>query len=246
MRVHHPDELDALLTHLEQTSSGGEPAHYECRYRRHDGAFRWFMGRTAAVRDTDGKIIRWVGTLTDIDDRKRIEVELRAASRAKDQFLATLSHELRTPLTPVRLVLGALLDDPALPAHARDDLRLIERNVALETKLIDDLLDLTRITRGKLEIRPQLLDLNVLVADAVKSCCGTDALQKKLDVRLRLTAQRLARAHGSASSGPGFLQPAAQRGEVHACRRANRRLYRHAARRIYFGLYLGHRHRHRP
>jgi PAS domain S-box-containing protein len=186
--VHHPDEPEVARNYLAESAQQGEPAPFECRYRRFDGSFRWFMGRTAAVRDTDGNVIRWVGTLTDIDDRKRIEAELQFANRAKDQFLATLSHELRTPLTPVLLALDSLGDDASLSPQVRTDLEMIRRNVGLETKLIDDLLDITRIARGKLELRPQVLDMNELLVHAVRSCCGVDARQKSLEIILRLDA----------------------------------------------------------
>jgi signal transduction histidine kinase len=78
--------------------------------------------------------------------------EAEAANRAKDGFLAALSHELRTPLTPVLAILSLWKDDPSVPARLRDDVDMMRRNVELEARLIDDLLDLTRITRGKLQL----------------------------------------------------------------------------------------------
>ncbi len=84
-------------------------------------------------------------------ERRLLDVE--AAGRAKDNFLAALSHELRTPLTPVLALVSALRVDARLPEDVRQDLAIIHRNVSLEARLIDDLLDLTRIARGKLELR---------------------------------------------------------------------------------------------
>jgi signal transduction histidine kinase len=95
--------------------------------------------------------------------------EAEAASRAKDNFLATLSHELRTPLTPVLALVSAMRDDPRLPADLREDLNLINRNVTLEARLIDDLLDLTRIARGKLELRLETVDLTPLLEHALET-----------------------------------------------------------------------------
>jgi signal transduction histidine kinase len=86
-----------------------------------------------------------------------------AASRAKDDFLAALSHELRTPLAPVLLSAGTLESDPALPEFAREQMRMIRRNIELEARLIDDLLDLTRISRGKLPFHPVLADAHALL-----------------------------------------------------------------------------------
>jgi signal transduction histidine kinase len=108
--------------------------------------------------------------------------EAVAENRAKDQFLAVLSHELRTPLTAVLLGLGTLEQEDALPAKARDVLAIIKRNVELEARLIDDLLDLTRITRGKLELRKEVVDLHEQIQHAVRCCCAADIHEKTLTV----------------------------------------------------------------
>ena len=117
----------------------------------------------------------FVGVARDITDRKGAEDALlaakeqaEAASRSKDNFLAALSHELRTPLTPVLMTAAALREDPRLPADAREQLGMMERNIALEARLIDDLLDLTRITRGKLSLRLQPCDAHSLISLAVE------------------------------------------------------------------------------
>ncbi len=117
----------------------------------------------------------FVGFVRDISQRKAIEADLRAAkdaaeaaSRAKDEFLAALSHELRTPLTPVLMTAAALREDERLPADAREQLGMMERNIALEARLIDDLLDLTRIAQGKLPLRPQPCDAHSLINLAVE------------------------------------------------------------------------------
>jgi CheY-like chemotaxis protein/two-component sensor histidine kinase len=91
-----------------------------------------------------------------------------AANQSKDRFLAVLSHELRTPLTPVLMVAGALEHDPDLRADVREDIVMIKRNVELEIKLIDDLLDLSRITSGKVALKAESVDLN----EAVRQVCG--------------------------------------------------------------------------
>ena len=116
----------------------------------------------------------FTATLRDITERKNGEEALRRAvdvaeraSRAKDDFLAALSHELRTPLTPVLLAAADLRDDGRLPADLREQLSMMERNIALEARLIDDLLDLTSITRGKLQLRPQRCDTHALIGLAI-------------------------------------------------------------------------------
>src|SRR5206468_2825454 len=97
---------------------------------------------------------------------------LAAAGRRKDEFLATLSHELRTPLTPVLMTAIAVESDPALPPEMREQLTMMKRNIELEARLIDDLLDLTRISHGKLQIAPSVTDVHELLrhtGDIVRS-----------------------------------------------------------------------------
>jgi signal transduction histidine kinase len=113
-------------------------------------------------------------------ERRLVEVE--AAGRAKDEFLATLSHELRTPLTPVLALLPALQSDPRLPEDVREDLATIGRNISLEARLIDDLLDLTRIGKGKIDLDYTAVDLIEILNHTVKSVCGLDASSKDLQV----------------------------------------------------------------
>jgi signal transduction histidine kinase len=93
---------------------------------------------------------------------EKSERELTSASQAKDRFLAMLSHELRTPLTPVLAVLETLQSE-GVPAELRPWLEIIQRNVELEARLIDDLLDLTRVSRGKLQLRIETVDIHVLI-----------------------------------------------------------------------------------
>ncbi len=108
-------------------------------------------------------------------ERRRVEQELErakenaeAASAAKDRFLATLSHELRTPLNPVLLWADGILNQPGLDPELERGLRMVCRNVELEARLIDDLLDLTRIARGKLQLRLQPTDAHELVQQAIE------------------------------------------------------------------------------
>lgn len=111
-----------------------------------------------------------------------------AASQAKDHFLAVLSHELRNPLNPVLLAASALKQDPAIRGRSAEDVETIHRNVELEARLIDDLLDLTRVSRGKLELRRENVDAHMLVAHAVKICCSDPAEARRHDLALELRA----------------------------------------------------------
>ncbi|WP_050028539.1 response regulator [Verrucomicrobium sp. BvORR034] len=96
--------------------------------------------------------------------------ELKRANEAKDQFLAVLSHELRTPLSPVLAVVAEWCDRPEVPEELRRDLEMVKRNIDLEARLIDDLLDLTRIIKGKMEMRDDEVDLRELLSHAIEIC----------------------------------------------------------------------------
>ncbi|MGV3531216.1 MAG: response regulator [Chthoniobacteraceae bacterium] len=119
-----------------------------------------------------------------MQERRLLDAE--AASRAKDNFLATLSHELRTPLTPVAAIVSALRNDPRLPEDIRSDMEMIHRNIALEARLIDDLLDLTRIVRGKLELRLEDIDLRPILEHALKTVCEAEMDRKGVSCNLDL------------------------------------------------------------
>ncbi|HEX7184515.1 MAG TPA: CHASE domain-containing protein [Thermoanaerobaculia bacterium] len=130
----------------------------------------------------------------------RARAEAETANRAKDQFMAALSHELRTPLSPVLAVIAGLeAEGSRIPADIRDRLAVIRRNVELEARLIDDLLDLTRITRGKLELKPEVTDLRQVLDQALEACCPQGAAERarflfempEMDCRLWGDAPRL-------------------------------------------------------
>src|SRR4051794_11846191 len=121
-------------------------------------------------------------------DNARLYGAAQAANLAKDQFLATLSHELRTPLTPVLAVISSLEHDARLPPPVQESLAMVRRNVELEARLIDDLLDLTRIARGKLELSRRPTDLRQVLDEAVEICCGQNLAAGRLHVVKDLAA----------------------------------------------------------
>jgi PAS domain S-box-containing protein len=104
------------------------------------------------------------------DAERRARAEAERASRAKDEFIAVLSHELRTPLTPVLLTVSLMESHPDLPPELREDVATIRRNVELESRLISDLLDLTRIARGKMQLDVQKVDAHLLLRAAIDIC----------------------------------------------------------------------------
>ena len=131
--------------------------------------------------------------VSSVADARR-QAELRAAdaqqaaeraNRAKDHFLALVGHELRSPLSPVLAVAGIIESDPALPDEVREDARVIRRNVEFQSRLIDDLLDSSRIQAGKLELRPQRCDVRGVLDDCV-AMCAEDASAKSVRVDVRV------------------------------------------------------------
>jgi PAS domain S-box-containing protein len=144
------------------------------------------LGDLAPIADAiAGNIEHRAAEAALIAEKERAEV----ASRAKDNFLAALSHELRTPLTPVLMTANALREDNRIPEDARVELGMIERNIALEARLIDDLLDLTAIAKGKLQLRQQLCDVHSLIGLAVE-IVRDEAHTKPVELHLDLAARR--------------------------------------------------------
>lgn len=183
----HPN--DRLNTEQRWLYSLGTGERYEVEFRlcRPTGEYRWFLARAEAMRENEAGLVKWFGTNTDIHDLKVAQGNAEAASRAKDHFLAALSHELRTPLTPVLMTATALRHDERLPSDVREQLSMIERNIALEARLIDDLLDLTLISKGKLRLRPQNCDAHSLIGLAVE-IVRDDAQAKAISIQLDLAA----------------------------------------------------------
>ncbi|MES2569855.1 MAG: PAS domain S-box protein, partial [Verrucomicrobiota bacterium] len=188
-RFVHPDDLPGALALWEASLGTGERCEVECRLRNGDDAFRWFLVRAEAMRDHESRIAKWFGTNTDIHALKIAQSDAERASRAKDAFLASLSHELRTPLTPVLMTAAALRDDDRLPVEVREQLGMMERNIGLEARLIDDLLDLTRIARGKLHLRLQACDAHSLVRLAV-GIVSEEARTKGMSLECEFYARR--------------------------------------------------------
>jgi PAS domain S-box-containing protein len=185
----HPEDRDHVNNSISRALARRSDHRIEYRLLLKSGEIRWVEGRGRLVLDARGHPTGMVGVCTDVTDRARAQkdrelllereraarAEVERASMAKDQFLAVLSHELRTPLTPVLLTATLLEQDQTIPEHAQADLRTIRENVQLEARLIDDLLDLTRIARGKLMLEVQTTELHALIQHAIEICSGGDS-----------------------------------------------------------------------
>jgi PAS domain S-box-containing protein len=148
-----------------------------------------------ALRDSAGKIRGYSKVTRDITDQIRsreveaAKIAAEKASKAKDDFLAALSHELRTPLTPALAAATYLADNAdKFPPEFAEDVEIIKRNVRLQARLIDDLLDLTRVTRGKLDLQLEDVDAHVLVRDAIE-IANSSIAAKKITVSAHLNAE---------------------------------------------------------
>lgn len=195
--VHHDDREEVRRTWLKAVASRADDYRRELRIRRHDGEYRWFDARMIAMRDAARNVDRWFGTCTDIhaqreaiDERERLLASAQAArqaaedaNRAKDRFLAMLSHELRTPLTPVLAGARVLEMMADLPDQARNSARMIRRNVELEARLIDDLLDLTRVANGKLRLSLETVDVHDVI-DSVLELFRSEIQVKQQDLHV--------------------------------------------------------------
>ncbi len=174
--VLHPDDMARTAAAWRDAVRAVAPYEIDYRLRDRDGIYRWFKGRGVPDRDAEGRIVRWIGTCTDIDAAKITEQllrdqedALREADRRKDVFLATLSHELRNPLAPIRTA-AQLLTRPGLDAKQTLWAQtVIQRQVKHMAWLLDDLLDVSRITQGKLTLKRERVAIATVVDSAVEA-----------------------------------------------------------------------------
>jgi PAS domain S-box-containing protein len=165
----HPDDVVGTVSAWEQCVRTGEVWYREHRYLGADKRYHPVLAQGVPMRDDEGRITGWAGLNLDISRIKETEDALREADRRKDDFLATLAHELRNPLAPIRhaaKLLGIKGLDPSQAQTARE---IISRQVARMALLLDDLLEVSRITRGRLELRIERVSLNAVVKAAVET-----------------------------------------------------------------------------
>jgi signal transduction histidine kinase len=156
-----------------------------------------FLNKSQMTADLLERAIRYAIAQRKAEDQRltllaerSARAELEAAARAKDDFLAMLSHELRTPLTPVLMTVAMLEQDPDVPPRVRGEVAVIRRNLEIQVKLVDDLLDLTRVSRGKFEVHQDVTDVDDLITHAVETTCRAEPKCEKLRVVARLEARR--------------------------------------------------------
>ena len=170
-----PDRLETWFERFRLCQQTGQPVRYECR-NLWPNCPEWVAVTLSAMKVPGSEENLCSFIIEDVTERKRTEDDLRvakeraeAASLAKDRFLAVLSHELRTPLNPVLIAVSSLLESNTEPG-LRSALEMIRRNIELESRLIDDLLDLSRIVRGRLRLDLEVVDIHQIIRRAVEIC----------------------------------------------------------------------------
>jgi PAS domain S-box-containing protein len=191
-----PDRLQEEPVILSRIQAGDRVDHFQTIRVTKDGRMINVSVTISPVRDETGRIIGASKIARDITEQKRLQRELEeakesaeAANRAKDHFLSVLSHELRTPLTPVLAAVSLIEQDSNVPREFAEQLRMIRRNVETEARLVDDLLDLTRIARGKVQLRPEVLDAHAIVRHVI-GMFDAEVEAKGLTVALALRARQ--------------------------------------------------------
>jgi len=172
----HPEDAQPTLDEWKRTVAEKRTFVFEHRVRRHDGEWRVCSIRAVPVFNADGAIREWVGVHRDITEQKRDEEKLRQlaadlsdADRRKDEFLATLAHELRNPLAPIRTGLDVMRMSPSGTAAVEKVRAIMERQLGHMVRLVDDLMDVSRISRGKVELKVARVQARAVLDHAVEA-----------------------------------------------------------------------------
>lgn len=178
----HPDDTKMAHAFVTASLAAGKKFEFEARHRSRDGDYCWHMTRAVPWRDESGVVTSWFGISTSVHEMKQLMERLRDADRRKDEFLAMLAHELRNPLAPLINALNVR----RLSGHGDEPLHgLMERQLAVLVRLIDDLLDVARITRGRMELHREATTLQEVLAAALETV-EPQISQGRHDLRLNV------------------------------------------------------------
>jgi PAS domain S-box-containing protein len=181
----HPDDRTRVEAEIGEAIRTKSVFELEHRVLRVDGTLGWTFSRAVPLLDQDGAIVEWFGAASDVTNRKLAEEGLREADRRKTEFLAVLSHELRNPLAPIRNSIQLLERAPQGSEQAARARQVLRRQTDHLTRLVDDLLDITRVSQGKITLQRTQLDL----ADVVRATA--DDLRSTFDAGgVELTFER--------------------------------------------------------
>jgi PAS domain S-box-containing protein len=165
----HCDDRERCVDTYQTAFHACQPFLMEYRLRRHDGEYRWVLDAGAPRFGPDGTFSGYIGSCLDITERREAEEKLRNADRRKEEFLAVLSHELRNPLAPIQTAVDLLEQAGTSRDQSGHELATIKRQVRNLERLVDDLLDVSRISRGKIELRKEVLPLAQVIAESAEA-----------------------------------------------------------------------------
>jgi len=181
----HPDDQRIVMEKIRVAIRTRTLFELEHRVRRLDGSLGWTHSRVIPIFDDQGKLVEWIGTASDITERKRLQESLRQADRRKDEFLATIAHELRNPLAPIRNALHLLKGTGVPEVKVQAAREIIERQVHHMVRLVDDLMEVSRITVGQINLSLERISLREAIADALEAAGPViDANRHALSVQL--------------------------------------------------------------
>ena len=165
----HPEDREHCLSAWRHAVEHEGVYRIEVRFRRYDGEYRWFLSEGTPVRDRTGRVTAWFGTSTDIQDQKQTQEALQDADRRKNEFLAMLGHEIRNPLAVISNASRVLNKIHSPPPEVLRLGQMIERQVGHLTRIVDDLLDVSRVLEGKVRLRREPVELATIVSNAAES-----------------------------------------------------------------------------
>jgi PAS domain S-box-containing protein len=213
----HPDDREHTLRAWHHSLATGEPYRVEYRFRGADGQYRWFIGQAAPLRSSEGRIVRWFGTLTDISERKENEAErerllaserearaeadrrraqLERVTESRARLMRGFSHDLRSPLAAADMSAALLEDGRAfgpLADRQRESVRRIRRGIRTSLHLIDDLLELARAEAGQIDLERTVVDVGE-VAHEIAEEFQAQAASVGLELEVRVPNGVLAEA----------------------------------------------------
>lgn len=161
----HADDQPRAWERWHHSLTTGDVYEIEYRLRHHSGEYRWVLGRALPIRDVAGRIVRWMGTCTDIHEQKLTQHALREADQRKDEFISLLAHELRNPLAPIRTAVDLIHMADVQQPLLQQAVAVMDRQLSHMTRLIDDLLDVARISKGKVDLKLQACNIAQIATD---------------------------------------------------------------------------------
>lgn len=166
--VIHPEHFDRVAATYRHSITTGEVWQDTLLMRRRDGQYRWFLVRALPNRDEQGHVIRWLGTSTDITEQRKAEEQLREADEKRDEYLAMLGHELRNPLAGIVAATQlAKLTRPPDP-RLQQAIEVLERQSTHVARIVDGLLEYSRLARGKIHLEYQPLDIRLVLQEVIQ------------------------------------------------------------------------------